>query len=143
MIDYEAHHAQVIDDSAIKGEHIQALCMTDDGTLFLGTQNNGLMRYNAASNKMERVPYSGTNPSNNVFCLANVEGKLLVGTDGQGIKVYNSSTKTMEDYVNAHAPLNREQSLGRLVPEGCRAHTQSRQRVYLLWTSYRPRESDW
>jgi signal transduction histidine kinase/ligand-binding sensor domain-containing protein/DNA-binding response OmpR family regulator len=106
MIDYEAHRAQVIDDSAIKGEHIQALCMTDDGTLFLGTQNNGLVRYNAASNKMERVPYSGTNPSNNVFCLANVEGKLLVGTDGQGIKVYNPSTKTMEDYVNAHAPLN-------------------------------------
>jgi signal transduction histidine kinase/ligand-binding sensor domain-containing protein/DNA-binding response OmpR family regulator len=105
-LDVAKHNAEVIEDAAFYGNHVQALCTTEDGTLFVGTQINGLLRYDASSKRMVKVPYKGENPNQCVYCLLSFDGKLLVGTDGEGIKVYNPQTDCLEDYVNSHAPID-------------------------------------
>jgi signal transduction histidine kinase/ligand-binding sensor domain-containing protein/DNA-binding response OmpR family regulator len=105
-LDVANRSAQVYEDPAFYGNHVQALCTDNDGNLFIGTQINGLMRYDAATKHMVKVAYNGSNPNSCIYCLLNFNGQILVGTDGEGIKVYNPEKDCIEDYVNHHVPID-------------------------------------
>jgi signal transduction histidine kinase/ligand-binding sensor domain-containing protein/DNA-binding response OmpR family regulator len=106
MLDVTNRSAMSVEDAAFRGNSVQALALADDGTLFVGTQINGLLRYDAAAKRMVAVPYRGENPNPCVSCLLNFNGQLLVGSDGAGIKVYNPEKDCLEDYVNSHVPVD-------------------------------------
>jgi signal transduction histidine kinase/ligand-binding sensor domain-containing protein/DNA-binding response OmpR family regulator len=106
MIDPASRHAEGYKADFTAGNHIQCLGFDAKGTLFAGTQNGGLLRFDGAAGKLVPVPYAGSNPSNSIFSLCVVNDQLLVGTDGQGIKIYNADKQCLEDYSNHHAPLD-------------------------------------
>lgn len=89
----------------INDNYVSAIIEDKAGNLFIGTQKNGLSRYDRQNNCFIPVPYAG-GENISVYCLAWVDGKLLVGTDGQGLKIYNPTTDCVEDHTINAAPLD-------------------------------------
>lgn len=68
------------------------------GNIFVGTQKQGVSRYDNETGEMVSVSYSGYDGQLSVYCMAIVDGQLWVGTDGQGVKIYNPLKDQLEDY---------------------------------------------
>jgi signal transduction histidine kinase/ligand-binding sensor domain-containing protein/DNA-binding response OmpR family regulator len=123
-LDIANRHAQVFEDAAFKGNHVQALCTDNQGNLFVGTQTNGLLRLDNKTQQMVRIPYRGSTPNVCIYSLINLDGQILVGTDGAGIKVYNPQADCIEDYFNPHSPIDLAHA---------KVHALTRDREGNLW----------
>jgi len=89
----------------LNDNNVAAIIEDKEGNLFVGTQKQGLSRYNRQENNFIPVPYTGDGPLS-VYCMSLVSGQLLVGTDGQGLKMYNSAKEQLEDYTINSAPMD-------------------------------------
>ncbi|WP_373799603.1 ligand-binding sensor domain-containing protein, partial [Bacteroides heparinolyticus] len=76
------------------------------GNIFVGTQKQGVSRYDEVKGQMVPVHYEGDDKSVSVYCMAMVNGQIWVGTDGQGVKVYNPRKNRLEDYKINSAPVD-------------------------------------
>ena len=87
----------------INDNNIAAIIEDKQGNLFVGTQKQGMSRYDRKENRFIPVPYlSGKALS--VYSMSLVDNQLLVGTDGQGLKIYDPIDQTLKDYVINTAP---------------------------------------
>jgi signal transduction histidine kinase/ligand-binding sensor domain-containing protein/DNA-binding response OmpR family regulator len=81
---------------------ILALKRTTDGSLWVGTFQDGLFKVNPADGSAKQFlkgPGNATITHNEVFCLEQDKyGKLWIGTNGGGINVYDPKTKTFKIY---------------------------------------------
>lgn len=89
----------------INDNYVSAIIEDEKGNLFIGTQKNGLSRYDRQQKCFVPVPCAGGEVIS-VYCLECVNGKLLVGTDGQGLMIYNAETHRLESYTINSAPLD-------------------------------------
>lgn len=81
------------------GENIpfNTIYVARDGVLYTGGLVAGLYRYNASSNRFEKLDMGGGNYL--VRALDNLDNEnLLVATDNAGLKVYNCRTGLTDDY---------------------------------------------
>ncbi len=79
------------------GNIISSIVGDKHGNLFVGTQKEGLLRFDKEKRKFVSIPYE-RNGQLSVYCLTWVDGRLLIGTDGEGVKTYNNDTGRVEDY---------------------------------------------
>lgn len=93
---------------------ILALTRTRDGSLWIGTFQDGLFRYNPLTGAIKQfLPGSGILSINNpdIFCLKeDKKGKLWIGTNGGGINIFDPKTETFKYYVS-HPHTSYELSL--------------------------------
>lgn len=89
----------------LNDDNVSAILEDRDGNLFVGTQKQGLSRYDRERNRFLPVPCADGSVVS-VYCLALVDGRVLVGTDGQGLKVYQPVEGCLEDYTLNAAPLD-------------------------------------
>ncbi|MDO4164971.1 MAG: two-component regulator propeller domain-containing protein [Bacteroides sp.] len=90
---------------AINDNNVSAIIEDRLGNLFIGTQKQGLSRFDREANRFVPVPCADGGTVS-VYCLSLVSGKLLVGTDGQGLKIYNPQTDRLDKYTINSAPLD-------------------------------------
>ena len=88
---------------AINDNNVYAIQEDGDDNLFIGTQKQGLSRYDRQEARFVPVPCDGEETIS-VYCLLSVDGRLLVGTDGQGVKLYNPVKDCLEVYSNNSTP---------------------------------------
>lgn len=87
------------------GNIISSIVEDKRGNLFVGTQKEGLFRFDKSKQRFVAVPYE-QNTLLSVYCLAWVDGRLLIGTDGEGVKIYNDRADRVEDYPINSAPVD-------------------------------------
>ncbi len=89
-----------INDNSIAG-----VLEDNQGNLFIGTQKQGLSRYDRLNNSFVDVPHvSGRKLS--VYCLTMVGETTLIGTDGQGLMYYDAKESKVKDYIVDSAPFD-------------------------------------
>ena len=83
---------------------ILALARTRDGSLWIGTFQDGLFRYNPLTGAVKQfLPGGGISSINHpdIFCLKeDRNGRLWIGTNGGGVNIYDPKTKTFKYYVS-------------------------------------------
>ena len=89
---------------------VTALVKTATDELLIGTQKQGVVRFDAINNRFVRVPVSDATNSSSVFTFGKIEGEVWVGCDGEGIKIYDTDRKVLETYQPDIATLDYNQS---------------------------------
>ncbi len=101
----ETHETHIYKYPILTGDNVSALLEDENGTLFVGIQGQGLLKYNRKSGKFEEIPYKKGSRLP-VDCMAFIDKKLLIGTDGQGLKVYREDKQQIEDFIINTAPFD-------------------------------------
>jgi ligand-binding sensor domain-containing protein len=86
---------------------IRPLCVTNDGTVFVGTENRGLYKLVDGQLRQELMPTPANIPSlsisSNIQALVAHDDTLWIGTFGQGIYAYDYKR---QHYLEHHIPQN-------------------------------------
>lgn len=92
-----------------KDPQARSLAVAHDGTLYAGTQGNGLWRFDPETDSFVKAAHVDAP----ISCLLPADGNnMYVGTDGQGLKVYDTSHKKImpapfndrsSDHLKVHA----------------------------------------
>jgi signal transduction histidine kinase/ligand-binding sensor domain-containing protein/CheY-like chemotaxis protein/AraC-like DNA-binding protein len=86
----------------INSEAIAAICENDQGQVFVGMLNGGLIKFDIPSMKITMVQDQSGNKNLPVKTLIyNKQKQLLVGTDGFGMRVYDPISQMLESYEPA------------------------------------------
>jgi ligand-binding sensor domain-containing protein/signal transduction histidine kinase/DNA-binding response OmpR family regulator len=94
-------------EKCIIGNDVSAICEGENGDIFVGTLDGGLVKFEMPSMKITRIHDANSNHILPVKALLfDYSGQLLAGTDGFGMKKYNPVKQTLEIYEPASAPFN-------------------------------------
>lgn len=94
-------HGEIInyyaDQSGVRLNKVLTMCQTNDYDVWIGTEGNGVVRYNERKNRFQRYELNFTNSSDNGSnvirkIIEDQEGNLLLGTDGAGVIILNPAT---------------------------------------------------
>src|SRR5690606_35052117 len=81
----------------IQSDHISTVFKDETGTIWVGTNGAGLLRFNKASSQFEKITYTssfGQSGTNFILSLAeDVNGNIWIGTENEGLFIYNPNTK--------------------------------------------------
>jgi len=97
------------------GKNIQCITNMPDGTLWVGTQTEGIYIFNQKTNRYSRINNSHEKgislQSNNVTAITpDSSGNVWIGTDGGGLSLINTKKKTATPYLLAHEAGNKKPS---------------------------------
>ncbi|MDR2058182.1 MAG: response regulator [Dysgonamonadaceae bacterium] len=93
--------------NGITSNSISAICESEKGTVFVGTLDGGLNKFELSGQKI--TPIHGTDGNKHIpvkTLLYNRNKKLYVGTDGYGIKTYNPEKQALEEYEPFSSPFD-------------------------------------
>ena len=84
---------------------MRKICETDDGTIWLGTMNQGLFKMEGDG--FQRIQEVGNQPIAELY--ANRKGEVMIGYDGAGIGIYNPKTGilTSNPYYSLEVDLSK------------------------------------
>jgi len=97
----DGHHIRVYrhdpnDPTSLPDNHVGALVVTHDGTLWLGTQGGGVARHDPVTDSFESVSLDpeGTNPQANMVStmVADGQSRLWIASAGGGLRVLDPKT---------------------------------------------------
>lgn len=92
------------DETSLSGHTVFALLETRDGSIWVGTKENGLSRYNRETNNFTRYKSDPDDPASlhgeRIYALLeDHDGVLWVGTAQGGLNRFNAETETFTNYV--------------------------------------------
>ena len=83
----------------ITSDAISAICEGENETIFVGTLNGGLNKFELSKTNIEFIYDRNKNKQLPIKALIfNKSKQLFVGTDGYGMKIYNPASQILEDY---------------------------------------------
>lgn len=98
-----------------KGElrhHFSAICIGENGAVFLGNNHNGLYRYSPVNSEgFQQIP--STTGLHIATLTLRKNGNLLLGCDGQGVMEYNTKTGAVApvSYASTEIDLNKSKAV--------------------------------
>ncbi len=93
-----------MDKNSLPGYKISALCVDQEGVLWVGTSSGGMSKYISSQERFENFQHDPEDPNslpgNNVTALfSDSRGSLWVGTE-QGLSQYNKTTQTFTNFYH-------------------------------------------
>jgi signal transduction histidine kinase/DNA-binding response OmpR family regulator/streptogramin lyase len=83
------------------GSIVSSICEADNGDIWLGTDDNGLIRYNPSDGSSHHfMPQPGKNSISyyNIHALCFIDDNLWIGTYTGGLNIYNTKNKRFKIY---------------------------------------------
>ena len=78
----------------VPDQYVSTLLLASDGTLWIGTENKGLLSYSFKRKRGSYYSYPNLTSDNITCLLENDNNDIIVGTLNNGINVYNHKTKS-------------------------------------------------
>lgn len=107
-------------EKQVRAKNVYSIHEAADGVLWLGTESNGLVRFDPATGKATEITTKQGMPSNRVLgVLADDKARLWMSTDGGGLACYDPSDKKVRVFRTADGvPLTFNQNTYLESPKG-------------------------